>query len=65
MAAGLDRLLDLQPAARRAPPPRPEKRARSSHVGDVAVAVVGRLGEHGEDQLLEGRARAAAPPAGP
>ena len=40
------------PAARRGPPPSGEARAQAQ-VRDVAVAVVGRLREDGQDQLLE------------
>ena len=51
-AAGLDRRLDL--LQRRVAHLLPGREARAqAQVGDVAVAVVGRLREHGEDQLLE------------
>ena len=51
-AAGLDRRLDL--GGRDVADLLPAREASAqAHVGDVAVAVVGRLREHGEDQLLD------------
>ena len=51
--ARADRRLDLVDRARRAPPPSAGKRVAQAQEGDVAVAVVRRLREHGEDQLVE------------
>ena len=62
-AAGLDRGLDL--LQRRVAHLLPGGEARAqAQVGDVAVAVVGRLREDGQDQLLEPLAVRRARPAG-